>query len=215
MNPRRRRPRPLRAAWSGPLGLYRPGRTIVHATPAGVKLAALLGLGVAVVVLSGPLSALVLLGVVGAVAALARMPLVRTLRGLLVVTVTAVVLAAYQWWARGWEVGLEVAVDLVALVLAAMVVTATTAADALLDVVTRLARPLRPLGLRPEVVALTTGMVLRSVPVLVASTREARDAARARGLGRSPRAVLVPATVRMVGHGLRTGEALAARGLVD
>jgi len=44
---------------------------------------------------------------------------------------------------------------------------------------------------------------------------ESRDAARARGLDRDPRAVVVPAAVRAVGHARRTGEALAARGLGD
>lgn len=207
--------RPLRASWTGPLALHRPGRTVVHRAPGGAKLLSLLLLGVVVLVATGPLSSVLALAVVAGVAALARMPLRATLRGLVPVAAVALLLAAYQWWARGWAVGVEIAVDLVALVLAATVVTSTTRADALLDVVARAARPLRRVGVRPELVALTTGMVLRSVPVLLASTREARDAARARGLGRSPRAVLVPATVRMVGHGLRTGEALAARGLVD
>ena len=210
-----RRGRPLRAAWTGPLGLYRPGRSVLHRTPAGAKLASLALLGAAVVVVRGPASALAALGLAVAAAAVGRLPVVRTLRTLAVVALTAALLGAYQWWARDWGAAVEVALDLVALVLAACVVTATTRADALLDVVTRLARPLRHVGLRPELVALATGMMLRSVPVLVTSTVEARDAARARGLGRSPRAVLVPATVRMVGHGLRTGEALAARGVVD
>ena len=59
------------------------------------------------------------------------------------------------------------------------------------------------------------GLFLRSVPVLVHVVGEARYAARARGLDRSPRAVVVPAAVRMVGHARTTGDALAARGLGD
>ena len=49
--------------------------------------------------------------------------------------------------------------------------------------------------------------------MLVRTTSETRDAARARGLERNPRAVLVPAAVRMVAHARATGDALAARGL--
>jgi biotin transport system permease protein len=171
--------------------------------------------GVAVVLVRGPVSAVAALGLALVGAAVARVPARRVLHALRPVLLTAALVGAYQWWARGGAVGLEIALDLLALVLAASVVTATTATDALLALVARLARPLRHVGLRPEVVALAMAMVLRAVPVLVSSTLEARDAARARGLGRDPRALLVPAAVRMVGHGYRTGEALAARGLVD
>jgi biotin transport system permease protein len=51
--------------------------------------------------------------------------------------------------------------------------------------------------------------------VLVGTTLESRDAARARGLDRDPRALVIPAAVRMVGHARATGDALAARGLGD
>lgn len=210
----RRRAGPARPVWN-PLGLHRPGATPLHRAPAGAKLTALLALGVVLVVGRGLALPLVALACVAGGAASARMPVRRTLRGLVPVLVTAALVGAYQWWARGWEVGAEVATELVTLVLAAAVVTATTRADALLDLVARLARPLRHVGVRPDVVALALGLMLRAVPVLIASSVEARDAARARGLGRSPRAVLVPAAVRMVGHGYRTGEALAARGIVD
>ncbi|MDT0164954.1 energy-coupling factor transporter transmembrane component T [Actinotalea sp. AC32] len=211
---RRRRTGPARPVWN-PLGLHRPGTGPLHRAPTGAKLAALLVLGLVLVLHSGLVLPVVALGVVAAAAASARLPLRRTVHGLLPVLVTAALVGGYQWWARGWQVGAEVATELVTLVLAASVVTATTRADALLDLVARLARPLRHVGLRPEVVALALGLMLRAVPVLLASSSEARDAARARGLERSPRAVLVPAAVRMVGHGYRTGEALAARGIVD
>jgi len=42
-----------------------------------------------------------------------------------------------------------------------------------------------------------------------------RDSARARGLERSPRALVVPSIVQVVAYGRATGEALAARGLTD
>lgn len=211
---RRNRPAgPRRAPWAGPLGLYHPGSSPVHRAHPGLKLALLTALGIAVVVVRGPLSSLVALGVVVLSAVVARLPWHRTARGVLPVLVTAALVGAYQWWARGPAVATEVVVDLLALVLAATVVTATTRADALLDVLARLARPLRHVGLPPETFALSVALVLRAIPVLVTTTLEARDAARARGLDRSPRATLVPAAVRMVAHAHATGDALAARGL--
>ena len=90
---------------------------------------------------------------------------------------TAALVGAYQWWARGWATAVEVAVDLVALVLMAAVVTATTRADSLLDVLARLARPLRHVGLAPETFAMVVGLFLRTVPVLARMSLETRDAA--------------------------------------
>ena len=57
--------------------------------------------------------------------------------------------------------------------------------------------------------------MLRAVPALMRTATEVRDAARARGLERDPRALLVPAAVRAVGRARATGEALAARGIGD
>jgi biotin transport system permease protein len=131
------------------------------------------------------------------------------------VLVTAALAGAYQWWARGWTSAVEVVADLLALVLAATVVTATTPADRLLDVLTRAARPLRHLGVSPDVVALTVALVLRTVPEIARTVHEVRDAARARGVERDPRVWLTPAVLRVVGRARDLGEALAARGIVD
>ncbi|HEY5554187.1 MAG TPA: energy-coupling factor transporter transmembrane protein EcfT, partial [Cellulomonas sp.] len=60
----------LRAPWAGPLGLYRPGATTLHRAGPGAKLGGLAALGVLVVVLRGPGSAIALLGAVVGAAAL-------------------------------------------------------------------------------------------------------------------------------------------------
>ncbi|MGN8246312.1 CbiQ family ECF transporter T component [Cellulomonas soli] len=185
----------------------------MHRAHPGLKLALLTVLGVLVVAVRGPHSSLIALGLVVLAALVARLPWHRTARGVLPVLATAVLIGVYQWWARGPAVATEVVVDLLTLVLAATLVTATTRADALLAVLARIARPLRHVGLSPETFALSVALVLRAIPVLVTTTLEARDAARARGLDRSPRAMLVPAAVRMVAHAHATGDALAARGL--
>lgn len=206
---------PIRPPWAGPLGLYHPGTTVVHRLPAGAKLATLLVAGIAVLLLDGPSAALAALGVAIGVLLVARVPLHRTTRGLLPVVVLALVVGGYQTWTRGWEVGVEVAAELLALVVLGTVVTATTRSDALLDVLARVARPLRHVGLHPETVALAVGLFLRTIPVLAHSSLEVRAAARARGLDRDPRALVLPAAVRMVAHARATGDALAARGLAD
>ncbi|RYE75981.1 MAG: energy-coupling factor transporter transmembrane protein EcfT, partial [Myxococcales bacterium] len=53
------------------------------------------------------------------------------------------------------------------------------------------------------------------IPRTIAIAEETRDAARARGLQRSPRARLIPMVLRVVAHARATGDALHARGLGD
>ncbi len=90
----------------------------------------------------------------------------------------------------------------------------------MLDTVAAVLAPLRLLpGLRshlhPDRVALTFTLALRSVDVLWDVAGQARDAARARGRGRDVRALVTPTVVRAVAHARATGDALAARGLVE
>ncbi len=200
---------------AGLLGLHVPGDTWLHRRGAGPKALALAVLGVAVVALRGPWWALGLLVGTVVLAVLARLPWRATVRGMAPVLVAAVGIAAYQTWQRGGAVGVEVAADLVSAVLAASVVTATTPADRMLDLVVRASHPLRRFGAAPETIGLAVALMLRAVPALERTTTEVRDAARARGLAHNPRALLVPAAVRAVGRARLTGEALAARGLGD
>ena len=53
----------------------------------------------------------------------------------------------------------------------------------------------------------------RSLPHLLGSFAEVRDAATARGLRRNPVTYVTPVVVRTVAYAHATGDALAARGL--
>lgn len=201
--------------WVNPVGLYRPGTTPVHRAPVEVTFGALVALGIGLVVLRGPVSALVALTATTAVALVARLPWRSTTRGLAPILLTALVLLGYQTWQRGWATGVEVAADLLTLVLAATVVTSVTPTDVLLDLLTRAVRPLRRLGVDPDSFALAVAIMLRAIPAIGELSAEVRDAARARGLERSLRAQLVPFAVRTVARARLTGDALAARGIGD
>ena len=54
-----------------------------------------------------------------------------------------------------------------------------------------------------------------AVPMTLDLANQSRDAARARGLERSPRARLTPVAIRVVAHARATGDALHARGIGD
>jgi biotin transport system permease protein len=197
------------------LGHHQPGSTLLHRAPAGAKLLALLVCGVVVVWVRGPWPALGFLAAALLAVLWSRMRprlLLASLRGLLLVVV---LLTAYQLWQRGWEQAVESVADLMALVLLATVLTVTTPVDEVLDAVTRAVRPLQPLGVDPERVALAFSLMVRAIPTTVEIADETRDAAVARGLQRDPRARLTPLVIRVVAHARSTGDALHARGIGD
>ena len=200
---------------TGLIGSYRPGTTWLHRVPAGPKLGLVAAWSVAVIGTKGWRAALACLGVALALAAWARLDARRTLRSLRGLLVALAIVSAFQAWQRGWEVAVSVSGDLLALFVVGLVFTATTPVDRVLTAVERGLAPLRPVGVRPERVALAFSLVLSALPRLLDPAVETRDAARARGLDRSPRALLVPFAIRTVAGALETGDALHARGLGD
>jgi biotin transport system permease protein len=197
------------------LGLHQPGDTFLHRLPASAKLLGLAAASVVVVAVRGPVSAGVFLLLACGVAlwsGAAVRPLLRSLR---LILLTTAALAAYTTWQRGWERGVEVSADLLGLVVLATVLTITTPLDEVLDAVVRGLRPLRRVGVDPDRVGLAFALMVRAIPTTLDLAEQTRDAARARGLERDPRARLVPLVIRSVAHARATGEALDARGVGD
>ena len=198
-----------------PLGTYRPGTTVWHRIPAGPKLGLVVLTSVVVVALRGPWPAVGALGVALLVSAWARVPVTAVWRGLRPLLVFVAVLGAFQWWQRGWPVAVEIVATTVALVVVATTFTATTPTDRMLDAIVRGLQPFRRFGVSPEKVALAFSLMITAIPAIFEIFRETREAAKARGLERSPRANLSPMAIRTVAHAYDTGAALHARGIGD
>lgn len=196
-------------------GAYRAGGSLLHRLRPGAKLLGLFVFGLAVVIFREWVVGLVALAVGLSLALIAGVrwrELLRITRGFALV---GVLLFAFQTWQRDWQHGVAIVAGIFALILAASAVTASTAIDDMLDTVTWALRPLRPIGVHPERVALTFSLAVRSLPLAFQLAHEAREAARARGLERNPRALLIPFVLRMIMHAKHTGAALHARGLDD
>lgn len=198
-----------------PLGIYVPGRTIWHRIPAGPKLTGLIVVSLFVVALRGPWPAVAALGVALAITAWARIPPMTLWRGLRPFLIVVTIIAAFQWWQRGLPVAVEVVATTTALVVAATTFTATTPMDELLDAIVRGLGPFRRLGVNPEKIALAFSLMIGAIPAIFDIFHETREAAKARGLERSPRANLSPMAIRVVAHAYDTGAALHARGIGD
>lgn len=196
-------------------GAYVERRSLVHRTPLWLKFCALLAVSIAALGASNPLVATVLLFLVVGVHVAGRLPGARlwlTVRMLLPVLV---LLGAFQWWQNGPGPAWRVVAGILAVVLASSVLTATTRPAAILAGLASLVQPLARFGADPDRFALTVGLMLRSIPFLIGSFDDVRDAARARGLERNLRARTWPVLMGTVAYARQTGEALTARGLGD
>lgn len=199
----------------GPIGVYRPGTTVLHRLRPGAKLLGLIIFAVLLISLRGALWAAIGLAVALTLALIARAglrDLARVARGFAII---AVLLFAFQTWQNGPLHAFEVVGDLFALIIAANVVTLTTSTDDMITTITWALGPLRVFGVKPERVALAFSLTLRAIPSLFGIARETRDAARARGLERNPRAYATPLVIRSVAHARNLGDALHARGIDD
>ncbi|MBC9735044.1 energy-coupling factor transporter transmembrane component T family protein [Nocardioides marmotae] len=197
------------------VGTYRPGHTVLHRLPVGPKVAALAAFSLAVVLVRSLPASAVCLALAVTAALVGHVALGSVLRALRGLAVLLVVISAVQWWVNGLPRAVETTLDLVGLAVAALVLTSTTPVNAVLDAIVRWLRPLRRLGVDPERVALAFSLAIAALPATLALALETRDAARARGLGRHPRAYLTPFVVRVVARAHETGDALHARGLGD
>ncbi|MGZ4475219.1 MAG: energy-coupling factor transporter transmembrane component T family protein [Nocardioides sp.] len=200
------------------IGDYRPGTTWMHQLPAGTKLVALFAIGIATLVVRGPLASMAALAVAIVLLIWSTGPtsflgtVLRSLRGLLVMVA---LLFAWQAWQSGWPRAVETVGDILALALLATVLTVTTRVDDLLEAITTGLRPLRRVGLDADRVALTFALTIRAIPATLELAEETRRAAQARGLERDPRARLTPFVIRVVARAHDTGAALHARGVGD
>src|SRR5690554_3762106 len=194
------------------LGLYRPRRTPLHATPAWIKVTMLVVISVATIMIGDPVTSV---GIMSACVLLlvSTEPPPRATLWALGATVLVAVLSSLLHLLRGDFVrAVDVAADLVGIVSLALAVTSSTSMESMLDFVSKVARPIRFI-LPPETLGLMFALMLRSLPEVARLYHESRQAARARGLDRSLRAVLFPTTTRTVGFSLQLGQALHARGI--
>ena len=197
------------------LANYVPGHSLIHRAPLALKFLLVFGCGLAsFIVVDWRVSLAVLAGLCD-LFLLTGAGLKKLWAAIRPLAAVLVVIGVFQWWMLGAPTAARIVLNILVCVVAASLLTATTPVQRLLDGVVRAAGPFKRFGADPERFALTIAIMLRSIPYIAGTFADVRDSARARGLERNPRALILPVFITSVAFARQTGEALAARGLGD
>lgn len=196
-------------------GLYIRGDSVFHRLGAGPKYLIMIALTLPAALLREWWLGLACLAVALTLLAACRIGLARAWRLPPMVWLLAAMLLAYHLLSGTPGRGVNaVAVFLTAIYVSRLLTTTTPGGDLVEALIAGL-RPLRVVGVSPERVGLAIAVMLRSIPVLLDTFGQVRQAAIARGRERRLLSLVTPVVVRAVGHAQATGAALAARGLGD
>lgn len=199
-----------------PLGVYVPGKTLVHRLSAGPKIVGLIVFIIAVVSIARTLPAALFTAAISVTGfLLARIP-ARTAAGQVLPAVPIVAFfAAFQLWQVDLTAAGVLFFSLMSTIAAATLLTLTTRLADILESVEKGLRPFERLGVPAETISLAMSLTLRMIPLQLATLREVLDARAARGAGFSFSAVGIPVIVRAVRRARALSEALIARGVGD
>jgi len=196
------------------LGVYRPGNTLLHRLPAGVKFVAM---GVVILVLSLMVRSLTALGIatagVAVVYALAGIGPREAWRQLRPLMWLLLFIFAFQVVFTDWRRAVVVCGVLALSVALAAAVSLTTRTTDMLDTIVRALGPLRRLGVRVDLIALALALTIRAIPLMVEVVREVDEARKARGLRPGPRILVAPVVLAALRTADGFADTLTARGL--
>lgn len=196
------------------ISLYRPGRSILHRMPSGLKLA-LLTASALLLSLYGQrwwvLATAALLTVMGFL--LTGFGVGELWRQLLSLRWLVVIMVIPQLIFLGLEPALINTSRVSLVVLLAALVTLTSPMSALLDVIERLLSPFARFGVSPTKISLLLSLTITTIPVIASLFGQIREAMIARGGPRMSFRMVLPLLVVSLQHGDQLSDALRARGV--
>ncbi|MBV6761339.1 MULTISPECIES: energy-coupling factor transporter transmembrane component T family protein [Rhodococcus] len=198
------------------IGLYRPGDSLLHRMPAGLKLLLLiLSIIAATVFVRTPLEVGVVVVLVGLLFVVAAIPWRVAVAQLRPVVWMLLIIAVFQVLITSPSRAVVVCGVLLISVALAALVTLTTRVTDMLDTVSRALGPLRRVGVDPDRIGLLLALAIRCIPLLTGIVQEVAQARKARGLQWSMTALATPVLVRALRTADAMGDALVARGVDD
>lgn len=194
--------------------LYRPGTSLLHRMPAGVKVLVFAALALAIALTAGTVWAVPVAGFITlSLYLLAGLGIPALLRQLYAARwIVLVMLVTQVLFLPVWVAATNTARVLVVIVLAALI-TLTTRIPALLDATERALAPLKRFGVNPAGIGLLLALTITAIPVIGGFAADIRDAQRARGAPVRLQTFVVPLLVMSLRHSDELADALTARGI--
>ncbi|MYR06239.1 energy-coupling factor transporter transmembrane protein EcfT [Gordonia sp. SID5947] len=196
------------------LGVYCPGRSLLHRLPTGLKLVALAAAILAISFTVRSLPAVGYLAIaVAAVYALGGIGPREAWRQLRPVLWVLAFVFVFQVVFTDWRRALLICAVLAASVALAAAVSLTTRTSDILDTIVAGLSPLRRIGIRTDHIALALALAIRSIPLMVEVVGQVDEARQARGLRPGARILVAPVVIAALRTADGFADTLIARGL--
>lgn len=193
------------------IGLYVPGKSVLHRLSAGIKLLLLAAAGTGLFLWSPwpvSIAAFAVSAMLYPLAGLSLRTALSQIRGVLWILG---VLFVAQGILSDWPAAVSVVARLAALILLASLVTLTTRISEMTETLETALRPFERFGVNPPKVSLALSMVVRFVPLIAEAVADIREAQQARGLERNLFALSVPLIIRTLKIAHDVADAIEAR----
>lgn len=190
---------------------YLARETWLHPVPAGVKLAALAGLSLAILPVEDWRLLVCGVGIVVALYASLGAEAFRRIAMLRPLVPLLVIIFGLHGLMGDWALGASAVARLVMMVLLADLVTMTTTMQAMMQALMPLLRLLRPFGVNPRKLSLAVSLVVRFVPVLSTNWQARSDAWRVRTGRRASWRLVGPFVTETLRMADQVADALDAR----
>lgn len=195
------------------LTLTSPVETWSHKLPAGPKMAVLCVFSAGLFGIAGGLPMLFAAAAVAGLVLTCGVAFAQTsARMLKPLWPFVLIVTLWHLWLRDPSGGAIIILRLIAAVAAANFVTMTTRLSDMIDVLTRIIRPLSVVGLSPRIFGLAVALVIRFIPVMLLRVQTITESWRARSARRPGWRILVPALLAALDDAEYVAEALRARG---
>ena len=196
------------------IALYRPGTSLLHRTPAGLKVLLLMLVSLTITVAgSAPWALPLAVAVVVAGYWLAGFGVRELTRQVFVVRWLVLFMLVAQILFLPPLLAVGNTARVLAVVVLAALVTLTTRIPDLLDAIDRALQPLRRVGVNSAAIGLLLAMTITTIPVIAGFAATIREAQRARGVKVRLTTFAVPLLVMSLKHADDLADALAARGV--
>lgn len=193
------------------ISLYISRSTWLHEIPAGAKLAALAIASLLVLpVANWALLAIACAATIALYFSLGN-PGIARIWGLRILLPLVFGIGLFQALVMSWEAALLSVFRILFMVMLADLVTASTPMQDMMRVVLPLFAPLKLIGFKPKILALSVALVIRFIPVLAVQWSSQSDAWRARSGRRPGFKLIIPFVSRALARTDQIAESIAAR----